>query len=56
MRNGSKVVDLKAAKQDRDRKQYATLVLSEYDRQEHAEKREFLDRKAEAQIKARERL
>jgi hypothetical protein len=51
-----KVVDLKVAKQERDRKRYAELVLGAYDDQEHATKRELLDIKAEAQIKARERL
>jgi len=40
----------------RKRKAYAALVLKVWDDQEHAEKRAQLDRKAEVQIKARERL
>jgi hypothetical protein len=50
------VLDLAAAKAERDRKRYAALVMKAWDDQEHAEKRAFLDRKAEVQIAARERL
>lgn len=52
----TKVADLKAAKQERERKLYAALVLATYDDFEHDDKRKALDIKAEAQIKARERL
>jgi hypothetical protein len=57
MKSGpAKVVDLKAAKKEQERKRYAALVLKTFDEFEHADKREVLDRKAEVQIKARERL
>lgn len=52
----SKIVDLKAAKKEQERKRYADLVMQKFNDFEHADKREFLDRKAEVQIKARETL
>lgn len=55
-RGPNKVSGLAAARRERDRRRYADLVLKTYDDFEHADKREFLDRKAEVQIKARERL
>jgi len=51
-----KVVDLGEAKKKRDRSRYADLLLRVWDDFEHADKRQHLDRKAEVQIKARERL
>lgn len=50
------VKSLAAAKQKRDRERYNAMVLDAFDGLEHAAKREVLDRKAETQIKARERL
>lgn len=50
------VENLAARKKERDRKRYADLVLSAFDNLEHKDKREFLDKKAETQIKAREQL
>lgn len=52
----SKITDLAAAKKERERKQYAALVLKVFDEMRHADKRVALDRKAEVQIAARERL
>lgn len=52
----TKIVSLQGAKKDRERERYKSLVLAAYDDLEHADKREGLDRKAEVQIKARERL
>jgi hypothetical protein len=49
-------IDLGAAKKERERKHYAALILRAYDDIEHADKREVLDRQAQMQIKARERL
>lgn len=55
-RNGGGVTDLAAAKKERERKRYASLVLKAWDDFEHDDKRQMLDRKGEVQIKARERL
>jgi hypothetical protein len=56
MSKESPVIDLKAAKAERERKCYAALVLQKFSDMEHADKRAFLDRKAEVEIAARERL
>ena len=50
------ITSLSAARKDRERKQYAALVLKTFDEFEHADKREQLDRKAAVQIAARERI
>jgi hypothetical protein len=47
---------MKEAKARIEKKRYAALVMQTWDDMEHAEKREMLDRKAEVQIAARERL
>lgn len=54
--DGNKPVSITDARQQRDRKRYAALVLKAWNDQEHEDKRQFLDRKAEVEIKARERL
>lgn len=51
-----RVINLADAKKRRDREAYNRLVMQTFDNMEHADKREVLDRKAEVQIKARERL
>ncbi|WP_185973500.1 hypothetical protein [Mesorhizobium sp. WSM4303] len=51
-----KVVSLKEAKEQAARKKYAALVLSKFDDFEHADKREFLQRKAEVENASRQRL
>lgn len=50
------VVDFKAARKERERRRYADLVMKTFSDMEHADKRAVLDRKAEVQIAARERL
>jgi hypothetical protein len=50
------VISLAEAKAEKERKAYAALVLSTFDQFEHDDKRDQLDRKAEVQIAARERL
>lgn len=40
----------------REKERYDRLVLQTWDDVEHADKRQMLDRKADVQIKARERL
>lgn len=55
-RGAPAVVNLASAKQARDRTRYAALVMKVWDDMEHADRRVFLDRKAEVQIAARERL
>ncbi len=49
-------VDMNAARKKRERKRYADLVMKTYCDMDHADKRAFLDRKADVQIAARERL
>jgi hypothetical protein len=51
-----KIIDIKVAKAARERAKYADLVMKVWDDWEHADKREMLDRKAEVQITAREKL
>lgn len=51
-----KLISLAEAKKKREREAYNRLVLQKFDEFEHADKREFLDKKSEIQIKARERL
>lgn len=48
-----KIVSLQAAKNRREQKQYASLVLKEFDNQKHADARDAKDRKAEVERKAR---
>jgi hypothetical protein len=52
----NQVIDLKKAKKDRERERYNDLVMKTFRDFEHADKREVLDRKAEVQLNARERL
>ena len=51
-----KVIDRKLAKAEKKRRDYAALVLKTYDRFEHADKREVLDRAAEVNAKSKETL
>lgn len=51
-----KVISLKEAKEQAKRKKYAALVLSKFDDFEHADKREFLDRKAAIENASRQKL
>jgi hypothetical protein len=51
-----KVVSLAEAKEQAKRKKYAALVLSKFDDFEHADKREFLERKAAAENASRQKL
>lgn len=48
--------DLRDAAKRRDKKRYTSLVLTEYDRQEHGVKREQRERKADAERAARRRI
>lgn len=50
------VVSLGDAKRAHDKQRYADLVMQTFRDAEHADRRKFLDRKAEVQIAARERL
>lgn len=50
------VVDLKSARTELVRKAYSNLVLGAFDDLEHADKREFLDRKAAVENASRQRL
>jgi len=50
------VVSLSEAKKQIERRNYAALVLGAYDDFEHADKREFLERKAAAENASRQRL
>jgi hypothetical protein len=50
------VVNLADAKKERKRKKYADLVMKVFNEMEHADKRAVLDKAAEVQIAARERL
>jgi hypothetical protein len=50
------VVDLKSARKELVRKAYTNLVLGAFDDFEHADKREFLERKAAAENASRQRL
>jgi hypothetical protein len=52
----AEVESLADGKKRIEKQRYARLVLKVFDEMEHADKREFLDRKGETQIKARERL
>jgi hypothetical protein len=54
--DGGAVVSLKQAKEDIARKRYAEQVLKSFEDMEHAEKREFLQRKAEVENASRQRL
>jgi hypothetical protein len=49
-------IDLSEIRKKREREAYARLALDAFDNLERADKREVLDRKAEVQIKGRERL
>lgn len=49
-------IDLAELRRRRERERYAALVMKAWDDQEHAAKRDHLDRKAEVQIAARERI
>lgn len=51
-----KIKDLKVARDARKREEYNRLVLKTWDDMEHDDKRAMLDRRAEVQIKNRERL
>jgi len=51
-----KVVSLKQAKEQAERRKYAALVLKTYDDFEHADRREFLDRKAAIENASRQKL
>ena len=51
-----KVISLKRAKEQAERRKYAALVLKTYDAFEHADRREFLDRKAAAENAYRQKL
>lgn len=48
--------DLSEIRKQRERKAYTARVLEIFGEMERGDKREVLDRKAEVQIKARERL
>lgn len=49
-------ISLADAKKRKEREAYSRLVLKAWDDMEHADKRQVLDRKAEVQIRSRERL
>lgn len=51
-----KIVSLRQAKEDMARKRYAEQVLKSFEDMEHAEKRDFLQRKAEVENASRQRL
>jgi hypothetical protein len=51
-----KVISLKQEKARIEKERYARLVMTAYDCLEHAEKREYLDRRTEIEAKAKERL
>lgn len=51
-----KIIDLKAAKKDRERQRYNMLVMTTFKDMEHANRRAFLDKKAAVEIANREKL
>lgn len=52
----TKIVNLKAAKKEREREKYNALVMQAFKSMEHADKRAFLEKKAEVERVGRESL
>jgi len=52
----NKPIDFADAKKQAEKRKYAYMVLREFGRQQHNEKREFLERRAEVERKARNSL
>lgn len=51
-----KVVDFKTAKKNKERQKYNALVMQTFKDMEHADRRAFLEKKAEIEHAGRERL
>lgn len=51
-----KIIPIAQVKADKARKAHATLTLAAWDKMEHADKRQRLEKKAEVERAARQRL
>lgn len=56
MKKSTTPIDLTAARKTKAKKNYAALVLKVWDDMDHEQRREFLEKRAEVQRKARQAL